>query len=111
MAVFYFGPQEGGGIDANVSRWVNQFKDVDPSSIQRSDRSVNGLTQHVVEIPTGSYNPGMGQPGPKNDYALLGAVIETPSGLYFLKLTGPKHTVAASRAAFFGLLDSMKPTT
>ena len=108
MAVFYFGPQQGGGVEANIKRWIGQFSGVDEAKVQRSQRSVNGLTQHVVEIPSGSYTPGMGQPGSKEAYAMLAAVVETPSGPYFFKATGPSKTIAAARAEYFKMLDSMK---
>ena len=35
-------------------------------------------------------------------------VVEAPSGAYFFKMTGPAHTVAAARAAFLQLLDSVR---
>jgi hypothetical protein len=112
LAVFYFGPNMGGSIDANAERWIKQFSDVDPKQIKRDQRSANGLLQHTIEIPKGTYASGMpGAPAtPKSGYALLGAIVETPVGNYFFKLTGPLKTVAGAREAFFKLLDSVKAT-
>jgi hypothetical protein len=112
LAVFYFGPGQGGGIEANVDRWVKQFSDVPPGDVKRADREANGLRQHTVEIERGTYDAGqmgMGGPkGPRKEYALSGAIVEAPSGAYFFKMTGPAHTVAAAHAAFLQLLDSVR---
>jgi hypothetical protein len=112
LAVFYFGPGQGGSIDANVDRWVKQFSGVTPNDVKRADREANGLHQHTVEIQKGTFDAGsmaMGAAaGPKQEYALLGAIVEAPSGAYFFKMTGPSKTVAAARDSFYKLLDSVK---
>jgi len=112
LAVFYFGPGQGGSIDANVDRWVKQFSGVSPNDVKRADREANGLRQHTVEIQHGSFDAGQmamgGSKGPKPDYALQGAIVEAPSGAYFFKMTGPARTVAAARAPFLQLLDSVR---
>ena len=103
LAVFYFGPGQGGSIDANVDRWVKQFTGVDPGDVKRADRMANGLREHTVEVQHGTFDAGqmaMGSGAPKKDYALEGAIVEAPSGAYFFKMTGPAKTIAAARAAF-----------
>jgi len=51
----------------------------------------------------------MGDKGPSDNYALLGAIVVSPSGPeYFFKLTGPAATIKAARAPFYALLDSMR---
>jgi hypothetical protein len=112
LAVFYFGPGLGGGIEQNVARWVKQFSGIQPGDVKRADRQANGLREHTVEIARGTFEsgmPGIGSSGPKKDYALEGAIVEAPSGAYFFKMTGPAKTVAAARAAFLQLLDSVRP--
>ena len=112
LAVFYFGPGQGGGIDANVDRWVKQFSGVSPSDVKRADREANGLHQHTVDIQHGTFDAGQmgmsGSAGPKKDYALAGAIVEAPSGAYFFKMTGPAATIAAARKSFLQLLDSIR---
>jgi hypothetical protein len=97
LAVFYFGPGQGGSIDANVDRWVKQF---------------SGISANDVEIQHGTFDAGQmamgGNKGPKPDYALEGAIVETPSGAYFFKMTGPARTVLAARGPFLQLLDSIR---
>jgi hypothetical protein len=112
LAVFYFGPGQGGSIDANVDRWVKQFSGISANDVKRADREANGLRQHTVEIQHGTFDAGQmamgGNKGPKQDYALEGAIVETPSGAYFFKMTGPARTVLAARGPFLQLLDSIR---
>ena len=109
LAVFYFGPGQGGSIDANVERWIKQFAGVKPEDVKRADRKANGLVVHTVEIVGGSFASGMpGAPAvQKTGYSLLGAIVETPSGPYFFKLTGPDKTAAEARKPFYAMIDSV----
>jgi hypothetical protein len=109
LGVFQFGAH-GGGIEANVERWVGQFEGTKKSDVKRSERTVNGLPVHLVEIPSGTYASGMpgGPTQPKAEYAMLGAIVEAPGGNWFFKLTGPKATVARARRDFTALIDSIK---
>jgi hypothetical protein len=111
MAVFYFGQGEGGGTEANIQRWIGQFSDAKPSDVKRTERSPNGMKQTIVEVE-GTYSGGMPgqQSAPKSNYRLIGAVVETPAGSYFFKLTGPKKTVDNARGAYMTLLDSVQST-
>jgi hypothetical protein len=110
LAVFYFGQSGGGSVDANMDRWIQQFSGMKKDEIKREQRSINGLLQHTIEIPRGTFASGMpGAPSaPKSDFALLGAIVETPLGNYFFKLTGPKRTVASARDKFFTFLDGVQ---
>ncbi len=113
LTVFYFGPGQGGDVDANINRWIGQFQDLPKEAAQRSERAVNDLTQHIVEVESGTFaGTSMGPHAPKTDakpeQGLLGAVIEAPTGKYFFKMSGPSKTVKAARKSFFSLLDSVK---
>ena len=110
LTVFYFGPGQGGSIDANVDRWVSQFSGTKPDDVKRANREANGLKQHTVEIAKGDFSSGMpgSSPEPKKDFGLLGGIVVAPSGSYFFKLTGPSASVKAARPAFVKLLDSVK---
>jgi len=108
VAVFFFGPGQGGSIDANVERWTRQFEGT-PKPV-RSLKSVNGLPLTLVQI-AGTYlapgGPMMQSQGKKPDYRLLGAIAEAPEGLIFFKLTGPVATVGAAQADFDALVASL----
>jgi hypothetical protein len=110
VTVFYFGPGQGGSIDANVDRWVKQFGDVKPGDVRRADREANGLRQHTVELDSGTFSSGMpgGSTKAKDGYGLVGGIVETPSGAYFFKMTGPAKTVKKAKPDFYKLLDSVK---
>jgi hypothetical protein len=111
LGVFYFGPGQGGGVDANIDRWVKQVPDAKLDQVKRADRTANGLVAHTVEIASASYIANAmarGNEKLKSNYALLGAIVEAPSGSYFFKLTGPENTVAAAKATFYKLLDSVR---
>jgi hypothetical protein len=45
----------------------------------------------------------------KPNFRMIAAVVETPAGSYFFKLTGPNRTVEAARSAYVTLLDSVSP--
>lgn len=112
LAVFYFGAGQGGDVEANITRWTGQFSEVAEGSIERSERKVGDIAQHIVEIPDGTYTNTMAMHGPRTPQphsALLGAVVEAPTGNYFFKLTGPAKTVQAAKPQFLALLDSVKP--
>lgn len=108
-AVSYFGAGQGGMVDANVDRWVGQFQDPVPPS--KSEREVNGLKVTTVQI--GGTYLGMGgmmmggAAAPKENYRLLGAIVEAPDGLVFFKLTGPNQTVADGEKEFDAMIASL----
>jgi hypothetical protein len=112
LTVFYFGPGMGGTVEANIDRWIGQFKNVVPAAIKKGERTKDKFTLHTVEVPEGVFEAGMmgGTPdqGPKPAWGMLGAVVEAPSGKYFFKLVGPKRTVAASKQDFDALLESIQ---
>ncbi len=113
LAVFYFGESSGGGVDANVKRWVDQFQKADGSSAAKDAKvkkeKIAGLPATAVEV-NGTYMGGsmMGPSAPKPGYRLLGAIVEGPGGNVFFKLTGPEKTVSSAEKSFRKLLDGLK---
>lgn len=111
LVVYYFGPTQGGDVESNITRWVSQFEGADLKTIKRTDRTVNDLSQHIVEVPKGTYDLGassMSKVQKVDNYSLLAAIVVAPTGKYFFKLTGPMATVKASHDSFYKLLDSIK---
>lgn len=99
--------QAGGSIDANVSRWAGQFGAEGAKSLKRSAARIAGLDVTLVEIQ-GTYDGGMSKdPTPKTNWALLGAIVATPGGAHFFKMTGPVHTVKAARPELDQLVGSL----
>jgi hypothetical protein len=110
--VNYFGPGQGGSIDANIQRWKGQMEGPDgkpaPATVQK--RTVRGVPITVIGS-SGAYT-GMGGPmassKPAPGYRLLGAIVEGPGGNVFFKLTGPSKTMAAHEKNFNELLNSIQ---
>jgi hypothetical protein len=100
----------GGGVQANIDRWVGQFEKTDGAPAQKLE-AINGLSVTTVDV-SGTFKGGgqmMGQSnGPKSSYRLLGAIAEAPGGEVFFKLTGPAKTVAAAQGEFQAMLKSLK---
>jgi hypothetical protein len=113
LGVFYFGPDQGGSVEANMSRWVGQFTQADGSETKakRSEVTHNGVEVSLVEA-SGMFAGGMAMPGAPQptalpDAMLLGAIAKGPEGSVFFKLTGPRDAIESSRPAFDGLLQSI----
>jgi hypothetical protein len=113
LAVFFFGKSEGGGVDANVKRWIEQFQKADGGSAAKEAKvkqeKIAGLPATTLDVK-GTYLGGsmMGPSTPKPGYRLLGAIVEGPGGNVFFKLTGPEKTVAGVEKTFRKMLDGLK---
>lgn len=115
LVLYYFGANQGGSVQANVERWVNQIKQPDGSSSQDKAKTetltINGLKVTTVDI-TGTYaaemTPGSGDIHSNANYRLRAAVVETPKGNYFPKLIGPASTVAKWEQAYNDYLKSFE---
>ena len=113
LTVFYFGPGGGGGVEANLTRWIGQFKHPDGAAdkplAKLDTKQVNGMKVDLVDI-SGTYDAGaaMMGGGQKADQRALGAIVDSPKGLVFFKLLGPSATVAQNEAAFAQFVDSIK---
>ena len=109
----------GGGVQANINRWVDQF--VQPDGSESKDKTkiekkqLDGTEVHVVSI-TGTYKDRPGG-GPftqtpvvlREDYRMLSAIIATPGqGHYFIKMYGPRKTVDAQQEAFEQMVESLQ---
>lgn len=108
-AVFYFGPNQGGGVEDNIDRWIGQFED--PGTPARSKQTVNGLEVSRVSVDGTFLAPSgmtMEPTAQKKDYRLLGAIVSGPNGFVFFKFTGPKKTVEQATKEFDGMLASMQ---
>ena len=113
--VYYFGPGQGGSVQANLDRWIGQFLQADgkpsPAAAKITKRTQHGLQITTVDV-SGAYT-GMGGPTVESPavsgYRLLGAIVEGPKGSVFFKFTGPEKTVAANRVAFDKMIASLGP--
>jgi hypothetical protein len=107
----------GGGVQANIDRWIGQFTQSDGSpsaaKARQQRETINGYAVTTVDL-TGIYNPGgmaMGLPQPatpRPGYRLLGAIVESAAGEVFFKMTGPEKTMATAQKQFRTLLESIE---
>lgn len=104
LVLFHFGPGGGGGVEANIERWIGQMQvDGEP---ERGSFSTDSLRVTWVDVP-GTLLPsgmGMGPTEPQPGSRLLGAVVEGSGGPWFFKATGPDETLAAAREDFLDML-------
>ena len=111
--VFYFGPGQGGDAKANAARWASQFHRADGGpvgdALKTRETKVGDIPVLLVEV-TGTYAGGMGSPTgtERPNYMLLGAIAQGPDANWFFRATGPHATLEAQRAAFDGLVRSIK---
>ena len=114
LAIFHF-PGTGGSSAANLQRWEGQMEgpNGEPgASVAKKDtmRLDNGIMVITVDISGTQLPSGMGM-GPTTampNSRMIASVLETPGGNYFVKVTGPKNTVAAHEAKLRAFLKSAK---
>lgn len=106
--------QVGGSIDANLERWVGQFKDLDKGdedSIKKMSKEIADTNVQIIHIE-GTFMEGSGGPfSPKKerkDYVLMGAALEVDSGSnVYIKAYGPRKTMDKNHKHLKSLLESM----
>ena len=115
LIVYYFGASGGGGVDANVDRWIGQMQQPDGSTskskARRAERTINGLKVTTIDVSgtyTAEMRPGAAEHYNKPGYRLCAAVVETPQGAYYIKMTGPAKTVDAAQRDYEKFLSSLK---
>jgi predicted small lipoprotein YifL len=115
LVLYYFGSNQGGTAQANIDRWISQMQQPDGSDSKSKAKTdtltVNGLKVTTVDV-TGTYTAEMA-PGSKtfhndDNYRLRAAVIETPKGNYYVKLTGPAKTIARWEQSYNDYLKSFE---
>ncbi|RMG17442.1 MAG: hypothetical protein D6731_04070 [Planctomycetota bacterium] len=106
-------PGGGGGTLANVNRWRKQMglAAIDGAALAALPSvKVLGRQGVLVELE-GSYS-GMGGEA-KPDHALVGVIVphvlSGRAGTLFIKMVGPKQTVAGERAHFLAFCSSLRP--
>lgn len=124
----------GGGVEGNIARWVGQFRNpqggelpkleapaepagegqaAEPSVGQRTwKKQAGGLETHVVDLrgtyadrPRGPFGPAVD----RENYQMLGWIVPTAKhGMWFVKMYGPRKTMAQAMPEFLKMIDSLK---
>ena len=99
----------GGTVKANAARWRQQFGG-EPEEESEKELEVAGLRVTVVDF-SGDYTAGHGVFAPmeqKSSFRVLGAIFPVGDQFGFIKLTGPKKTVADHADAFHAFVRSLE---
>ena len=118
LVVFYFGGS-GGTVEANLQRWTNQMvqpdgrpsADVATTTSFTTGEGEEELPVTLLDVPgiyAAAVRPGSGMRYHKTNFRLKAAVVETPAGPYFFKMTGPSRTVLAWSDQFATFLESVR---
>lgn len=113
-AVYFFGTGQGGSVEANIRRWLGQFRTAEGNpveSAEREDRTINGLEVTTLDVSgTFMFKPAPFAPKtiPKPGYRMLAAIVQAPEGPVFFKLTAPEKTAAAAEEDFQQMLESLE---
>lgn len=116
LAVHYFGPGQGGGVEANVRRWLGQFQKADGSPVEpgdadRMEQEIAGLRVTVLDV-RGTYLfkpfPMAPRATPLPGYRMLAAIVQGPDAPIFFKLTAPEKTASAAEAGFRDVIASLR---
>ena len=115
LVVYYFGPGQGGSVEANLDRWIGQMQQPDGSSSKSKAKTenitVNQMPVTLLDV-TGNYTESMMGGGGGGGQQIQGlarmhaAVIETSKGAYYVKLVGPEKTVTRHDASFMEFIKS-----
>jgi gluconolactonase len=91
----------GGGLDASIARWSSEFTQ-EPGLGPKTETMTLGTNEvqwvDIRGIYNGPANRAPGTPAiePRPDYRMVAVVVPlTDSHAFYIKLTGPKATVAA----------------
>jgi len=108
LAVFFFGPGGGGGVDANIERWIGQMEN--PGQPKPETFETNGYKVTWIDVhgTLKASSMGMGPSTTQPNARLFGAVVEGPGGPWFFKATGPDATMAPARDGFVAMLKSVR---
>ena len=105
---YYFGQGQGGGTQANVDRWLASFQEPKDKLNSKVEKKKAGSGEVTYVEAEGTYMSGMpgAQKTPQPGTKLLGAILESPDGNVFIRMTGPIATVKAADVDFRKMIES-----
>ena len=114
LAIFVF-PGGGGGVQANIDRWIGQFKQPEGNA-SAEKAEVKKIESHGLAITlvyvSGTYLSGSmgGSAKELSGYAMMAAIVETTSDPWFFKAVGPQATINGWRPEFESFAKTIKMT-
>ena len=116
LTIFHFGPQGAGTVEANIDRWIGQFQQPDGRDstqvAQLTSDNVNGLKLDRVDVSGTFVAPeAPGSAKKRNDpgFRLIGCVVETAAGPYYIRFLGPAATVERRKPGYDRFMASLMP--
>ena len=112
VIVYFFGPGQGGPVDANLARWKGQFSN--PAGGLVSEVVTHEKTAFPLTVAEyrGTYARGVGMgsapEAARPNHMLVAVVAETPKGAIFFQLFGPAAAVEEQRAAYLKFVRGLK---
>lgn len=117
LVVYYFGPTGAGTHEANLARWASQFvlpDGTDPADAATVEKIERGEHAIIVMRLSGTYiaetSPGSGQRHNKPDWGLVGVIVETGEGPYYIKIVGPASVLKAHADEIEAMIASLDPS-
>lgn len=112
VVVYFFGPGQGGSIDANLERWKSQFSNPEGGPVQeRITIERRGFPTTIAEY-RGTYARGTGMGSAAEDalpnHLLIAAVVQTPRGTLFFQCFGPVAAVEHQRDTYLAFVRQVK---
>ena len=115
IVIFYFGEGQGGSIEANLDRWYGQFQQPDGGSTRERAKvtksKVGGLVITRADVEgtyTAPVRPGAAEHHDLPGHRMIAAVVEGPSGPWFIRFLGPAKEISAGETSFNGFLSGMR---
>jgi len=108
VVFFRFPPGVGGGVQANVDRWLSQFEGPKDKLNSKTEKVAVGKSEVTYVEAHGTYLQGLpgGPKTPMPGHALLGAIVESADGNIFIRFTAPKAVADGAKAEFRKLVES-----
>ncbi len=85
----------GGGVDANIGRWMGQIQNGPGDEPQQGSIEIDGISGILIDC-RGKYNSNVAtnNAGTKDDWRLVGIGLPVPRRDFFIRLVGPREAVA-----------------
>lgn len=112
VVVYFFGPGQGGAVDANLARWRGQFSSSDGRPVREAiTHDTTGAFPITIAEYRGTYARGIGAgdaAAAKPNQVLVAVIAETPKGALFFQLFGDIATAVPHRAALVQVVKGLK---
>lgn len=83
----------GGGIDANLSRWIQQMRQEPGDSPEESVMTIDGVEAKMIDV-RGIYNSRVGNQTVAKNSRLIGLALPIRPREFYVRLVGPRDAVA-----------------